>query len=75
VDAKGALALLAGVDDLYVAKGRKTLHFDLKNDRPPDDEILAAILGRSGTLRAPALRSGSTLVVGYNDSILQDQLG
>ena len=42
MDAEGALALLDGVDDLYVAKGKKTLHFDLKNDRPSDEEILAA---------------------------------
>jgi hypothetical protein len=75
VDAEGALALLADVDDLYVAKGKKTLHFDLKNDRPPEEEILAVILGRSGTLRAPALRRGSTFLVGYNDSLLEERLG
>ena len=63
------------MDDLYVAKGKKTLHFDLANARPDDEEILAVILGRSGTLRAPALRRGSTFIVGYNDSILEEQLG
>jgi hypothetical protein len=62
------------VEDLYVAKGRKTLHFDLKKDRPGDEEILAVILGRSGTLRAPALRRGSTFIVGYNDGILEEGL-
>jgi arsenate reductase-like glutaredoxin family protein len=74
VDADGALALLADVEDLYVAKGKKTLHFDLKNDRPADEEILAAILGRSGTLRAPALRAGATFLVGYNADILEEHL-
>ena len=63
------------MDHLYVAKGKKTLHFDLKNARPPDEEILAVILGRSGTLRAPALRSGSAFLVGYNDSLLDERLG
>ena len=63
------------MEDLYVAKGRKTLHFDLKNDRPADEEILAVILGRSGTLRAPTLRRGSTFIVGYNDGILEEGLG
>lgn len=75
MDADGALALLADVDDLYVARGKKTLHFDLKSDRPADEEILAVILGRSGTLRAPAIRTGSTFLVGYNDSLLEARLG
>ena len=74
MDADGALALLADVEDLYVAKGKKTLHFDLKNDRPADEEILAVILGRSGTVRAPALRSGSSFLVGYNADILEEHL-
>lgn len=60
--------------DLYVAKGKKTVHLDLASDRPSDDEILALILGRSGTLRAPALRVGTTFVVGYNADILADTL-
>ena len=74
VDAAGALALLEGVTDLYVAKGKKTLHFDLENDRPPDDEILGHILGRSGTLRAPAIRAGTRFVVGFNPDILGETL-
>jgi hypothetical protein len=74
VDGDGALALLADITDLYVAKGRKTIHFDLANDRPSDDEILGVILGRSGTLRAPAIRKGSTFVVGFNPDILSDTI-
>jgi arsenate reductase-like glutaredoxin family protein len=74
VDGAGALALLDGVTDLYVAKGKKTLHFDLVKERPSDDEILALILGRSGTLRAPALRTGSRFVVGFNPDILGETL-
>jgi hypothetical protein len=74
VDADGALALLAGITDLYVAKGKKTVHFDLANARPSDDEILSLILGRSGTLRAPAIRKGSVFVVGFNPDILSDTL-
>jgi len=74
VDADGALALLTGVTDLYVARGKKTLHFDLKRDRPSDDDILGLILGRSGTLRAPAIRRGRTFVVGFNPDILGETL-
>jgi len=74
VDADGALALLVGITDLYVAKGKKTIHFDLANARPSDDEILSLILGRSGTLRAPAIRRESVFVVGFNPDILSDTL-
>jgi len=75
VDAAGALAMLEGVKDLYVAKGKKTVHWRLDGaDRPTDDEILGLILGRSGTLRAPAIRTGSRMVVGFNPDILEETL-
>jgi hypothetical protein len=74
VDAEGALALLADITDLYVAKGKKTIHFDLANDRPSEEEILGVILGRSGKLRAPAIRKGSIFVVGFNPDILSETL-
>ena len=67
--------MLKGVSDLYVAKGKKTLHVDLSANRPDDDELLGLLLGRSGKLRAPTLRTGSTLIVGYNGDILSEQLG
>lgn len=74
MDSHGALALLKGITDLYVAKGKKTIHFDLANARPSDDEILKHILGRSGTLRAPAIRKGSVMVVGFNSEVLSNTL-
>ena len=74
MDSDGALALLKGITDLYVAKGKKTIHFDLANARPSDQEILKHILGRSGTLRAPAIRKGSVMVVGFNSEVLSDTL-
>lgn len=74
MDGDGALALLEGIEDLYVAKGKKTIHFDLANARPSDEEILKHVLGRSGTLRAPAIRKGSTMVVGFNSEVLTETL-
>lgn len=58
-----------------VAKGRKIVRFDLKNDRPSDDDLLAHMLGRSGALRAPSIRVGRTFVVGYNSDLLETVLG
>lgn len=34
---------------------------------PPREELLAALLGPTGNLRAPAMVSGDTLIVGFND--------
>ena len=47
----------------------------LDEGRPPDDELLALMLGRSGKLRAPALQVGTIIVVGYNRDILESALG
>jgi arsenate reductase-like glutaredoxin family protein len=58
-----------------VAKGKKIVRFDLRNDRPSDDELLDHMLGRSGALRAPSLRAGRTFVVGYNADLLESVLG
>lgn len=74
MEGEAALDLLAGVSDLFVAKGRKTLHYDLARERPPDADLLALLLGRSGKLRAPAMRVGSKLLVGYNDEMLTSEL-
>ena len=74
IEGAAALDILGGVTDLYVASGRKSSHFDLGTRRPPDDELLGLLLGRSGKLRAPALRFGTTLIVGYNQGLLDSIL-
>ena len=74
IEGRDALAVLDGVEQLYVAKGKKIDHLDLTGGRPSDDDLLGLLLGRSGKLRAPTLRKGTTLVVGYNGDILADTL-
>jgi arsenate reductase-like glutaredoxin family protein len=75
IEGDEALALLDGVTDLFVAKGRKTLRVDLGADRPSDEALLALLLGRSGKLRAPVVRVDTRLIVGYNADVLEQQLG
>ncbi len=75
VEGDAALALLEGMTDLVVTKGRKVERFDLRGDRPSDADLLAVVLGRSGKLRAPAMRTGATLVVGYNATLLESLFG
>ncbi len=68
------MSALAGITELYVAKGRKSIFLDLTLDRPSDEDLLELLLGRSGKLRAPTLRIGKRLIVGYNAELLEDAL-
>lgn len=71
-----ALSLLEGMTELCVAKGRKLVRVDLTaEDRPPDSELAAMMTSRWGKLRAPAMRVGTTFVVGYNRDILASVFG
>ena len=70
-----ALKLLAGVDKLVAARGKKVVAFDLTADRPDDATLLAHLLGPTGNLRAPTARVGRTLVVGFNEEAYRGALG
>ena len=74
-DGDAALALVRESSKLVAAKGKKVVSFDLKKDKPSDDEILKVVLGPSGNLRAPAWKRGKTLVVGFNAEAYDDILG
>ncbi len=64
---ENALALARQTSRVLVAKGKKVVTFDMKNN-PPDDEILLKhLLGPTGNLRAPTVRRGKTLFVGFNE--------
>ena len=76
VDASEAVSLLEGATEVYVAKSRKFLRFDLAaKGAASDDEVVAQIVSRWGKLRAPTLRVGSTLAVGYNEEMLTEVVG
>ena len=63
-----AFALLTGIDDIYAAKRNQVVHLDLKKSKPSRAEIGAVLLGPTGNLRAPTLRKGRTLLVGFDDA-------
>lgn len=62
-----ALEVLEGMNELYVSKGKNVVHIDLKAARPSRAELLSLLLGPTGNLRAPTLRVGTTLLVGFNE--------
>ena len=63
------------MDELYVAKGKKIVHVDLKRERPPRAELLGLLLGPTGNLRAPTLRKGRKLIVGFDEGTYKRLLG
>ena len=69
-----------------MAKGRKVQRYDLTSRRPDDATLTGAmvgsrtsltdlLLGRTGKLRAPTMRVGDRLVVGYNRDLLESVFG
>ena len=65
-----ALALARQATEIIVAKGKKVVHFDMRQP-PSDDELAAALLGPTGNLRAPTVLRGKKLLVGFNDELYQ----
>ena len=63
------------VDEIYASKGKQVVHLDLKKDRPDRATLLALLLGPTGNLRAPTLRKGRTLLVGFDEAAYQKVLG
>src|SRR5262245_28882643 len=63
-----ALGVLKDVDQLYVAKGKRVIHVDLKAARPARAELLGLLPGPTGNLRAPTLRKGKALIVGFDEA-------
>jgi hypothetical protein len=47
----------------------------MKKDPPNDDTLAAHILGPTGNLRAPTLRKGRTLLVGFSEQAYRQVLG
>ncbi len=64
---KEASSLFKGASKVIVAKGKKVSEW-----RPAgtlDSDGVAAMLGPTGNLRAPTLRVGKMVIVGFNDEV------
>ena len=63
------------MDELYVAKGQRVIRVNLKEERPSRTELKKLLLGPTGNLRAPTVRKGKTLIVGFNEETYRHVLG
>ena len=62
------LAHLRGIDEIYATKGRAVVHVNLKKENPGVARLFELLIGRTGNLRAPVLRSGRKLLVGFDET-------
>lgn len=69
LDDEGARALLGEVSSLWVAKGRKIRELEAK------DAGLDDLKGPTGNYRAPIVRAGDRLLVGFHAESLERLVG
>ena len=63
------MALVKQIDEIYATKGQAVIHLDLRRDQPDETALTELLIGRTGNLRAPALRRGRTLIVGFDEAM------
>ncbi len=56
------------MDEIYASKGRQVVHLNLTQATPDQGPLLGLLLGPTGNLRAPTLRKGRTLLVGFDEA-------
>jgi arsenate reductase-like glutaredoxin family protein len=66
-----ALEIISQVDEVYATKGKKVIHLDLRKEQPDKATLKGILLGPTGNLRAPTLRIGRQLVVGFDHETYQ----
>ena len=64
--------LIRGASRIYVAKGKKLDEFAGGTAKK---EIVEKMLGSTGNLRAPTIRAGKKLLVGFNEDVYEETLG
>jgi len=62
-----AMDLLEEVDEIVATRGRQVVRIDLKKEKPDAETLRRLLIGPSGNLRAPTLRIGRTLLVGFDE--------
>ena len=69
MDAAAVWNLMGSAERIVVAKGQRVETFVPTEDAR--ESILKVVMGRSGSLRAPTVRSGETFLVGFNNALYE----
>ncbi len=68
-----AVNLLEQASQVVISKGKKSETYKVK-DFSKLEELAEKMLGPTGNLRAPLIKKGKKLFVGYNEEAYHDQL-
>ena len=68
------MALAKTVSVIHIAKGKKLVTIDMKN-APDNDTLVGLLLGPTGNLRAPTIKQGKTLYVGFSEDAYKALVG
>lgn len=63
------MSVVEGCQMIVGTRGKKIVRIDLRNEPVDVTAIHGLLVGPSGKLRAPTLRVGKTLVVGFNEEM------
>ncbi len=74
-DSTAALELAHQVQRIVAAKGKSVVDLNVQAGDVDDATLLKHLLGPSGKLRAPAIRQGKTLLIGFHDTAFVEFLG
>ncbi|SYZ72328.1 conserved hypothetical protein [Candidatus Zixiibacteriota bacterium] len=69
---KDALRMASDADQIYAARGKKVVHYDLKKEKPSKDDLKKIMLGPTGNLRAPTMRIGKTVIIGFDEGVYRE---
>lgn len=61
-----AMELVRQVNEIFACKGKTITHIDLKKEKPDHSELAKVLLGPTGNLRAPTIRVGKKLLIGFD---------
>ena len=64
-----AIQMARAASKLIVARGKKIVTFSMRGDKPDDQTLAGHMLGPTGNLRAPTIRKGKILIVGFNEEV------
>jgi hypothetical protein len=73
ITADSAWELLRTTQEVIVGKGKKFLLFHPAQD--DKEAILKSCLGRTGNLRAPTIKAGNRIIVGFNQNMYEQFIG
>ena len=66
--------VIGNATTVYAARGKSVVSIDLKEEPLTSEIVRKSLVGPTGNLRAPAILSGNTFVVGFNQELYEELL-